>query len=533
MHGFRPPRAVPRPGRPHHAALRFLCGAVAGDGRRRRDSRDYAALLRSRCASVRTLKQAHQQIITAGYGGNPFLAAKLVALYADLGGGDGMRDARRVFDGVDRRDALLWNVVIRGYAAAGPPEEALAVYALMRRSGGAAANRYTYPFVLKACAAAGDSGSGRTVHGEAWKVGLATDLFVGNALVAFYARCGDLHAARHLFDGMPDRDLVSWNSLIAGYSQNECHREALSLFHRMLREDPLQSPDYVTLAGLLPACAKLAAARDGMWVHCYAVKSGTPVDAVLGSGLVGMYAACGRLAHARDVFDRIPLKNVVTWNAMISGYGAHGRAQEALALFAEMLSGGVHADGVCFLSVLSACSHAGLVEEGRSIFELMEEHGVEKGELHYGCMVDLLDRAGLLREATELAGAAPGGGGRDVWGALLGACRKHGEVETAEHAAGRLFELEPGNAGRYAAMARTYEGAGRGEDAARVRVMMRARGVRKTAGCSWVEVQGGGVHLFGVEDQSHPRTEEIYGVLQGLGRVLEMEEKPCDWFSTS
>uniref|UniRef100_A0A1D1YF13 Pentatricopeptide repeat-containing protein At5g66520 n=1 Tax=Anthurium amnicola TaxID=1678845 RepID=A0A1D1YF13_9ARAE len=503
--------------KPGCAPFRFLCGVVGCGGRRFRDSYDYAGLLRS-CASLEGLKQIHAQVITAGCGGNPFLAAKLVSQYVEFDG-SGMGAARSVFDCTHQRDAFLWNVMIRGYANLSLPEDALGVYCWMRWSG-VAANRYTYPFAFKACGAIGERNNGWKVHGDALKSGLESDLFVANALVACYAKCGDVATARRVFDEIPERDLVSWNSMIAGYGQSEHAQEALLLLHELLRDDTAGKPEYVTLVGLLPACTKLAAVQAGMWIHSYVIKSGIEIDVVLGSGLVGIYASCGRLPIARDVFERIPVKNIVAWNAMIKGYGMHGHAPEALHLFSEMLSTGLHPDGICFLSVLSACSHAGLVDKGWEIFRLMGEYGVEKGEVHYGCMVDLLGRAGRLQEAVELISSISTKPGKAVWGALLGACRIHKNVELAEEVFERILVLDPENAGRYLALAKTYEDAGRGDDAAGLRMMMKERKVRKPLGCSSIEVDSM-IHTFGVEDESHPMTEEIYNALEELGRMVE------------
>ena len=352
-------------------------------------------------------------------------------------------------------------------------------------------------------------------------MGFVKDLFVGNALIAFYGRWGDLEAATQVFEEMPHRDVVSWNSLISGHAQGEKYSEALLLFRRMMRGR--EKPDYVTLVAVLPVCAKMTAAREGMWAHEYAVKQGISIDTALGCGLVAMYASCGRLDVAREVFERMPEKNVVAWGAMIKGLGSYGRAREAMEMMEEMKRSGVSPDAICFLSLLSACAHAGMVEEGIKVFEEMEGFGVEKGELHYGCMVDLLGRAGMVAAAAEMAEMA----GKEGWGALLGACRVHGAVETAVTAAAKMVKMEPGNGGRYAAMARVYEAAQRGDDAARVRVMMREKGVRKIAGCSWVEL-GGMLHRFEVGDESHAKTEEIYRLLYGLTRIIQIEDDDDD-----
>ncbi|KAG9442839.1 hypothetical protein H6P81_018693 [Aristolochia fimbriata] len=479
------------------------------------DSCEYTRLL-LHCKSLSGLKKIHARIIVNGCEHNPFLASKFVGRYAEHGS---MDNARKVFEVVPERDVLLWNVVIRGYAERGPFAEAIKVYHRMRSSG-IHPNRYTYPFVLKACAAVGGR-KGQEIHGHIFRAGLWSDLFVANALVALYAKCGDIVRARRLFDEIPDKDLVSWNSMIAGYSQNELTSEALELFHQMVvGEECRIMPDRVTLVTVLPVCAHLAAIQEGLWIHTHIIKSGMEIDVALGSGLVGTYAKCGRLSTARTLFAKIPQRNVVVWNMMIGGFGMHGHATEAIEMFLEMVGAGVRPDDISFVTLLSACSHAGMVDEGLELFKTMETHGVERTPVHYACLVDLLARAGRLADALDLIEKMPVKAGKDAWGALLGACRIHGNLELAELAAEKLFVLDPDNAGRYVALAKMYEDAGRMEDVARVRKKMRERRIKKQHGCSMIEVDCV-LHTFGVDDDSHPMAQSIYDTLEHL--EMEME----------
>ncbi|KAK8967475.1 Pentatricopeptide repeat-containing protein [Platanthera guangdongensis] len=483
---------------------------------RLRDSYDYTQLLHS-SSDLQTLKLIHAQIFAADLHQNPFLAAKLVSRYADLGS-DHMIDARKVFDGMHQRDPFLYNVVIRGYAASGLPGDAVTVYARMFCQCGIRPNFYTFPFILKACAAAGQPKLGRAVHAHALRACAGGNLFIINALIAFYAKCGMVEIARMVFDRMRTRDLVSWNSAISGYAQNGYGYEALVLFHRMFVEI---MPDYVTLLAVLPACMAMAAITEGMWIHSYALKKCIGIDAAVGSGLIDMYANCGRLSVARKVFDAITEKNLIVYTSMIRALGMHGHGLEALETFTEMLMIGIKPDSVCFVSVLSACSHGGLVEEAIEIFEKMDsEHGVEKGEMHYACMVDLLGRAGKLTDALEFIGRMSGDPGEAVLGAFVGACKARKNIDLGEEAAKRLLLLDPKNAGRYAMLTKIYEDLGRWEDAARVRKVMKDRGVRKPLGCSMVEVAAK-MHTFGVEDEAHPMTCEIYDTLERLQRMVD------------
>ncbi|XP_057969572.1 pentatricopeptide repeat-containing protein At3g12770-like [Malania oleifera] len=497
-------------------SLRFLFGGGLSI-ERRRDSYDYTHLLQQ-CRTAKSIKKLHAQIITGGFEQNPFLATKLVGKYAEHGGSN-MEDARKVFDFLHERDDFLWNTMIQGYANSGPFVEALNVYDEMRSSG-VSANRYTYPNVLKSCGAMKDGKKGRIVHGHVVKSGFEYDLFVGNALVSFYAKSQDIGTSRKVFDEMPQRDLVSWNSMISGYTINGYVEEALVLFHALLQNKSIPAPDNATLVGVLPACAQAAAIQEGMWIHSYTIKSGMEIDAALGSGLISMYANCGRFSSAQDVFNRVCDKNIVVWNAMIRCYGMHGRAEEALELFSQLVESGLRPDGVIFSCLLSTCSHAGMVAKGWELFKRMPDYGVERNDQHYACMVDLLGRTGFLDEAVEFMKTMPKQAGKDAYGALLGACRIHNRLELAEEIAEKLFVLDPDNAGRYIILAKMYEDVGQWEDAARVRKVLREKNIRKPLGCSSIELDGI-LQTFGVEDESHPFTEQIFYALERLDGAME------------
>ncbi|KAJ7953181.1 Pentatricopeptide repeat [Quillaja saponaria] len=310
------------------------------------------------------------------------------------------------------------------------------------RSRGIRANRYTYPFVLKACGAGKAYKRGQVIHGHAVKSGFDLDLFVGNGLVAFYAKCQEVKMSRKVFDEIPDKDVVSWNSIISGYATNGYVYEALLLFHAMLKDGVIGAPDSATLVGILPACAQAAVIHAGFWIHSYIIKSGMQLDAALG-----------------------------------------------------------------------------MLEKGWQMFESMEAYGVEKMEEHYACMVDLLGRAGYLNKAVEMIESMPMKAGKNVYGALLGACRIHNNIKLAELAADKLFVLDPANAGRYVILAKMYEDSGRWDDASRLRKLLREKEIRKPTGYSSIEVDSIR-HVFAVKDESHPFTEPIFETLEGLDRIM-------------
>ncbi|XP_028778239.1 pentatricopeptide repeat-containing protein At3g12770-like [Neltuma alba] len=500
-----------------NTSIRFLVAGITYS-KSHKDSNHYADLLQL-CKNIAGLKNVHAQIIVRGYEQNQFLATKLIGSYAELGPPN-LESARKVFDILSERDVFCWNVIIKSYANVGPFVEALNVYDEMR-SNGITPNRYTYPFVLKACGAEEAHKKGQLIHGHVVKFGLDFDLYVGNALVTFYAKCKDLDISRTIFDGILQKDIVSWNSMISGYTTNGYIDEAIRIFYSLLRNDVTGALDNTTFVTVLPALAQAADIQAGFWIHSYIVKSGMKLNAALCSGLISLYSNCGYIDIARVIFDRIfdPERNIYVWNAIIRCYGMHGFAHEALSMFKQLVEDGIRPDGVIFLSLLSACSHAGMLAEGWDVFQSMEAYGVQKTEAHYACAVDLLGRAGHLDTAGELINSMPIQPDKNVYGALLGACRIHKNIELAEFAAEKLFVLDPNNAGRYVILAQMYEDAGRWKEAAKLRTSIREKEIRKPIGYSSVELESGYIK-FGVNDETHPFTSEIFETLMRLDGIM-------------
>ncbi|KAK1434109.1 hypothetical protein QVD17_11027 [Tagetes erecta] len=463
-----------------------------------------------------SINKMHAKIITRGYGHNVFVASKLIHIYSRLH----INHARKLFDHLPHRDIFLWNLMIQTYANSDFPTQALHVYNQMCLKH-VLVDNYTFTFLLKASTILKDETLGRLIHGHVIKNGFYFNVYVGNALVALYAKCQEIHACTKVFHDIPQKDVVSWNSVISGCANNDRVIEAIHLFHMFLHNESCSTPDHATLVTILPACAQVAEIRLGFWIHCYTIKTGFTNDAMVGSGLITMYGNCGHLDYARQVFDEISGKNIMVWTAMMRSYGMHGDAHEALNLFSNFLEGGFHPDGVVFLCLLSTCSHAGLLAKGREIFKQMEDYGVERCHEHYACMVDLYGRAGLLMEAVEFMKSMPMLPGKDVYGALLGACRMHNNIELAEVVAKKLFDLDPNSGGRYVTLAKIYGDAGRLKEAAAVWKMMVKKNIKKPFGFSAIKVDSL-VHIFGVEDETHPRTMEIYETLAGLDEIMSL-----------
>lgn len=302
--------------------------------------------------------------------------------------------------------------------------------------------------------------------------------------------------------------------MISGYAQNGQSVEALNSFSQMQLAGV--QPDSKTFACLLSACANLAAFEQGVSIHGVVIRSGFQSVVLVENALIDMYAKCGYLEKARGSFDKIPQRNLVSWNVMISGYALNGCGKEAVELFEQMQQSGISPNDVTFISVLCVCCHAGLVGEGQQYFDSMTRYDHIKPTMeHYIFMVDLLGRAGLLDKAEDFINKMPIQPNASVWRILLGACRVHRNVEIGEHVAEQLFEMDPLNAANYVVMSSIYLSAGRWEDAENVRRMMKERGIKKMPGCSWIEVKQQ-VHLFHVGDESptHTQTQTIYETLE-------------------
>eukprot|EP01018_Ginkgo_biloba_P030656 Gb_29990 [translate_table: standard] len=466
-------------------------------------------------AALRQGKMIHDYIIRSGFQSDVYVGNALIDMYAKCGS---MDIAHELFDKMSRRDVVSWNALIGGYAQSGFADKALKLFHEMQLAG-VKPDRATIVNVLPACADLAALQQGKDIHEYVINNSLESDVSVTTALVAMYAKCGSIDVSCRLFDKLSKRDVISWNSMIAGYAQNGLANEALTLFHQMQLADV--KPNRVTIVSVLPACADLAALQQGKGIHAYVIKNGLESDVSVETTLVAMYAKCGSIEMARQLFDIMSRRDVVSWNVMIAGYGMHGHGKDALALFSQMQQIGEKPDRVTFVCVLSACSHSGLLDEGWQYFNCMsQDYYITPGVEHYACIVDLLGRAGYLDEAHELIEKMPLEPDAGVWGALLGACRLHCNIKLGEYVSKRLLELEPKNAGNYVSLSNIYAASRRWNDAAKVRTVLKGKGIKKIPGCSWIEIKNR-VHTFVVGDRSHSQTEEIYGMLESLAQHME------------
>ncbi|KAJ8477529.1 hypothetical protein OPV22_021256 [Ensete ventricosum] len=462
--------------------------------------------------------QVHAQVLKFGYCADSFVRNSLVAAYAKC---SGLASARNLFHGISDRDPVPWTAMIQGYVENDQASDALAVFVKMRTLG-VHVDEVTIVSVLKGCGLLGNVWLGRCVHGFYVACGrVKWDVYVGSALVDMYAKCGCCDDARELFDEMPLRNVVTWSTMITGYVQCDRYKNALSLFRDMLLEG--QAPNEVTVASILTSCAQTGALGQGRWIHGY-VKRRSKLESctVVGTALVDMYAKCGCIDEAVMVFNGALQKDVYPWTALINGLAIHGYAFQCLDLFSRMVKDGVQPNEVTFIGVLSACSHGGLVDQGRHHFSSMfKDYSIRPKVEHYGCMVDLLGRAGMLEEAMLVIESMPMEPTAGVWGALLNACIIHEEFDLGERVGKHLMEMDPRHSGRYALLANLYSLSKKWDDDASVRMRMKGRRVEKIRGSSWTEVNGL-LHEFFATDESHPESKAMYELLDGLTKVMQL-----------
>nr|UPT49720.1 pentatricopeptide repeat protein AaPPR1248 [Agave angustifolia] len=461
----------------------------------------------SSSSNIKILKKTHAKLIRTQEIEDTLTVGKLIADIASSHPSN-LAYALSVFNRIQSPpNTFMWNSLIRGYAHSPDPNEAIALYRLML-SRGFYPNNYTFPFVLKASAHLRDPRVGLSLHGSLVRRGFEDfDQFIQTALVNFYANCGSIEIARKLFDRCPKRDVSAWNALIKGYIGCERYSDAIRVFRAM--QDRLSDRgDEITMLSVVSACAHLGALDMGKWMHAYIGRNRLRMSLNLGTALVNMYVKCGEIETASSLFREMKEKDVRAWSVMISGLAVHGLGKGALELFSEMQSVGVNPDSVTLTAVLSACSHAGLVQEGLQLLHRMAtDYLVEPTIEHYGCVVDLLGRAGKLDEALALIRRITLKPDVALWGALLVACRAHKNVEMGERVAKEMLELDPCHAGAHVFLSNVYAVGGKWGLVEEVRSSMKEQKISKPPGSSLIELEGV-IHEFLSGDNSHPQSHE-------------------------
>ncbi|KAF7134430.1 hypothetical protein RHSIM_Rhsim08G0211700 [Rhododendron simsii] len=504
-------------------------------------------------AGLQSGKLVHAHVCKFGFDSNLFVQRALVCMYSLCGQID---IARGVFDMSSKNDVVSWNAMISGYNRSKRFDESRKFFDAMGRKG-VLPTSVTLVSVLSACSKLKDLETGKRVHQYIMSGNVDPSLILENALIDMYAACGamdvalglfesmtkrdliswtvivkgfvnsgQIDVARKYFDQMPERDYVSWTAMIDGYLRFNKFKDVLILFREMQTEKV--NPDEFTMVSILTACAQLGALQVGEWVKTYIDKNQVKNDIYVANALIDMYFKCGDAEKAVRVFKKMACRDKFTWTAMIVGFAINGQGKEALDMLSDMLRASIAPDDVTYIGVLCACTHNGMVNEGRIFFSNMTlDHGIEPSVAHYGCMVDLLGRAGHLTEALELIKKMPMEPNSIVWGALLGACRVHKNVEMAEIAAKELLQLEPDNGAVCVLLCNIYAVCNKLENLREVRNMMMERGLKKTPGCSLIEMNGI-VHEFVAGDQSHPQSEEIYSKLEEIMEDLKFAGYLCN-----
>ncbi|KAL2468680.1 Pentatricopeptide repeat-containing protein [Forsythia ovata] len=458
-------------------------------------------------------------------------------------------EAFQLFNGMEEKDLVSWTALISCYEQNGMYEEALDLLVDMYHNG-VKVDEVVAVSVLSACANLLNVRMGESIHGLFIRIGLESYVNLQNALIYMYLRCGDVLAAqklfdigfcldliswnsmisghlkcglvekaRELFDTMSERDLVSWSAMISGYTQLDRYPEALALFYDMQHEGI--EPDETILVSVISACAHLGALEQGKWIDAYIQKNGLKVNMILGTTLTDMYMKCGCVENAMQVFYGMEERGISSWNAAILGLAMNGQVERSLEIFEEMKKC-VVPNEITFVAVLGACRHMGLVEEGRQYFDAMvKEYNIEPNIKHYGCMVDLLGRAGLLKDAEELIDSMPMTPDVATWGALLGACKKHGDKEMGERIGRKLIEFQPEHDGFHVLLSNIYASKGNWANVLEIREMMMRQDVVKIPGCSMIEANGV-AHEFLAGDRSHPRINEIEDMLEDMFTRLKI-----------
>ncbi|KAK9064414.1 hypothetical protein SSX86_015796 [Deinandra increscens subsp. villosa] len=449
-------------------------------------------------------RAVHAQIFRRGFESDVFVQNGLVAVYAKCGR---VGNARNVFEGLgDHKTIVSWTSIISAYAQNGQPIEALNFFKKMR-SYGLQVDWITLVSGISAYADIEDLGQGKSLHSCVIKMGLEAEPDLRIALITLYAKCGNVMVAKALFDEMETCNVIMWNTMISGFAKNGCCGEAISVFQRMLTKKA--KPDSVTICSTILACAQLGSLQEARKMGDYIDKSEYKADVFVNSALIDMYAKCGSVELARKVFDQTKTKDIVVWSSMTVGYGLHGKAHEAISLFSMMKQAGVSPNDVTFIGLLTACNHAGLVEEGWRIFNSMKDYKIEPRHQHYACVVDLLGRAGCLDRAYDFIKKMPIKPGVSIWGALLSASRIYRHVELGEYSAQHLFSLDPYNTGHYVQLSNLYASVRMWSGVARIRVLMKEKGLAKDMGCSMIELDGK-LQVFRMGDKSHPKSDEIF-----------------------
>lgn len=473
---------------------------------------------------MRDLKKLHAQIIKTGLAHDHIALSRVLAFCATSPSGD-LNYALQVFDKMPQTNLFVWNTLIRGFANSSVPYMAIHIFIDMLVTSLIEPQKLTYPSVFKAYSQLGLARDGAQLHGRIIKEGLQFDPFIRNTIINMYANCGflseawklfdkdgdfdvvawnsmimglsktgEVDSSRDLFHKMPMRNSISWNSMISGYVRNGKWAEALDLFNDMQMESV--EPSEFTMVSLLNASARLGALEQGKWLHEYIIRSKMEINLLVVTSIIDMYCKCGSINKALQVFETAPVRGLSSWNSIILGLAINGRGSEAFEFFSRLELSEHEPDSVSFIGILMACNHSGMVTKAYKYFSLMtQKYKIEPSMQHYGCLVDVLGRAGLVEEAVKVIKSMPTDPDTIIWSSLLSACCMYKNAEIGKWVALKLIEMDTSEASAYLAMSKFYAESGDFESAVKERILMREMEIEKQPGCSLVEVDGV-VHKF-------------------------------------
>ncbi|KAL2330934.1 hypothetical protein Fmac_018515 [Flemingia macrophylla] len=460
--------------------------------------------------SIRGVKRVFNYMINSGFEPDLYVMNRVLFMHVKCGL---MLDARRMFDEMPDKDVASWMTMVGGLVDSGNFSGAFRLFLCMPEEFNDGRPR-TFATMIRASAGLGHVQVGKQIHSCALKRGIDDDNFVSCALIDMYSKCGSIEDAHCVFDQMAEKTTVGWNSIIASYALHGYSEEALSLYYKM--RDSGATVDHFTISIVIRICARLASLEHAKQAHAALVRHGFGTDMVANTALVDFYSKWGRMEDARHVFNRMRRRNVISWNALIAGYGNHGQGEVAVEMFEQMLRERVIPNHVTFLAILSACSYSGLSERGWQIFYSMrEDYKVKPRAMHYECMIELLGREGLLDEAYALITSANFKPTPNMWAALLTACRIHENLELGKFAAEKIYSLEPEKMCNYIVLLNLYNSSGKLKEAAGVLQTLKSKGLRMLPACTWIEVKKQ-QYAFLCGDKSHSQTKEIYQKVDNL-----------------
>ncbi|XP_022152981.1 pentatricopeptide repeat-containing protein At5g27110 [Momordica charantia] len=464
-------------------------------------------------------KEIHRELIDRRVLLDAFVLSALVDLYGKCGC---LEMAKEVFEQIPRKNAITWNSMITGYSLTGDSRSCIELLKRMTDAG-TKPTLTTLTSIISASSRSAQPRHGKFIHGFILRNGMNSDIFIDVSLIDLYFKCGYVYSAETIFRNISKNEVVSWNVMISGYVLVGNHIQALRVYDNMKEHDV--KPDAVTFSSTLSACSQLAALEKGRELHNCIISHKLETNEIVMGALLDMFAKCGDVDEARKLFLQLPERDLVSWTTMITAYGSHGQASEALRLFDEMQKSNVGADSVTFLAVLSACSHAGLVDEGYKYFnKMIIQYDIKPGIEHYSCLIDLLGRAGRLHEAYEILQRSEDTRNHiGLLSTLFSACRLRNDFVLGIEIGKMIMEVDPDDPSTYILLSNMCASVNKWEEVRKVRQKMKELGLRKSPGCSWIEINQR-IQPFFVEDKSNPLVDGVYECLSILASHMEKNE---------